>query len=284
MLKLLGLPAQALHAQQQQRQRLKALDRFKANGDGVLVATDVAARGEAPPRPAPPCRAARPPRRRAIARCRPRSCSAAGAETGAAALVTARSRTRLLLTVPPAFSPHIPSLSQTPTTPQVWTSGTSRPWCTTRCPPARTPTSTAAAAPRAAPAATASRSRWWAGARGRARGAPGLTGCLSQLGWGLGAAVWRPCEAVNPAPLSRARQVSPGEAARWAALLRAMGREEDPPPAFPVDRSLLKQAGKRVSLAEKVRRPPRVWRGASDAARARPPLRLVHERCFGRDT
>ncbi|KAF6262592.1 hypothetical protein COO60DRAFT_1699171 [Scenedesmus sp. NREL 46B-D3] len=45
LLKLLGLPAVALHAQQQQRQRLKALDRFKGHPHGVLVATDVAARG-----------------------------------------------------------------------------------------------------------------------------------------------------------------------------------------------------------------------------------------------
>jgi superfamily II DNA/RNA helicase len=45
LLKLLGLPAVALHAQQQQRQRLKALDRFKSHEHGVLVATDVAARG-----------------------------------------------------------------------------------------------------------------------------------------------------------------------------------------------------------------------------------------------
>jgi ATP-dependent RNA helicase DDX24/MAK5 len=45
LLRLLGLPAQALHAQQQQRQRLKALDRFRASAQGVLVATDVAARG-----------------------------------------------------------------------------------------------------------------------------------------------------------------------------------------------------------------------------------------------
>jgi Helicase conserved C-terminal domain len=37
--------AQVLHAQQQQKQRLKALDRFKADSRGVLVATDVAARG-----------------------------------------------------------------------------------------------------------------------------------------------------------------------------------------------------------------------------------------------
>ena len=44
-----GAPLRAqvvcLHAQQQQRQRLKALDRFKADPLGVLVATDVAARG-----------------------------------------------------------------------------------------------------------------------------------------------------------------------------------------------------------------------------------------------
>ena len=45
ILKLLGLPATALHASMQQRQRLKALDRFKADTAGVLVATDVAARG-----------------------------------------------------------------------------------------------------------------------------------------------------------------------------------------------------------------------------------------------
>eukprot|EP00798_Chlamydomonas_sp_ICE-L_P025418 gene25418-11077_t len=45
LLKILGLPTMALHAQQQQRQRLKALDRFKTEAHGVLVATDVAARG-----------------------------------------------------------------------------------------------------------------------------------------------------------------------------------------------------------------------------------------------
>jgi ATP-dependent RNA helicase DDX24/MAK5 len=45
ILKLLGLPAAPLHAQMQQRQRLKALDRFKADPNGLLVATDVAARG-----------------------------------------------------------------------------------------------------------------------------------------------------------------------------------------------------------------------------------------------
>ncbi|KAI7835433.1 hypothetical protein COHA_010662, partial [Chlorella ohadii] len=45
ILKLLGLPAQALHAGMQQRQRLKALDRFREEDNAVLVATDVAARG-----------------------------------------------------------------------------------------------------------------------------------------------------------------------------------------------------------------------------------------------
>ncbi|CAG9464907.1 unnamed protein product [Pedinophyceae sp. YPF-701] len=45
VLKHLGIPAAALHAQQQQRQRLKNLDRFRKNDDGVLVCTDVAARG-----------------------------------------------------------------------------------------------------------------------------------------------------------------------------------------------------------------------------------------------
>ncbi|KAK9811744.1 hypothetical protein WJX72_009411 [[Myrmecia] bisecta] len=45
LLKLLGLPAAPLHASMQQRQRLKALDRFKANDDAILVASDVAARG-----------------------------------------------------------------------------------------------------------------------------------------------------------------------------------------------------------------------------------------------
>jgi hypothetical protein len=45
LLKLMGLPVSALHAQQQQRQRLKAVDRFKDHPQGILVATDVAARG-----------------------------------------------------------------------------------------------------------------------------------------------------------------------------------------------------------------------------------------------
>ncbi|GBF94480.1 DEAD-box ATP-dependent RNA helicase [Raphidocelis subcapitata] len=132
VLKLLGLPAQALHAQQQQRQRLKALDRFKANEDGVLVATDVAARG----------------------------------------LDVKGVQTVVHYQVPASADTYIHRCGRT------------------------------------------------------ARGAVG-TGVAVSL-------------------------VSPGEAARWAALLRAMGREEAPPPAFPVDRSLLKQAAKRVSLAEKV--------------------------------
>lgn len=45
ILKLLGLPVHPLHAGMQQRARLKALDRFRADPNGVLVATDVAARG-----------------------------------------------------------------------------------------------------------------------------------------------------------------------------------------------------------------------------------------------
>ncbi|CAI5532533.1 unnamed protein product [Closterium sp. Naga37s-1] len=45
LLSLLQVPSFPLHAQQQQRQRLKALDRFKQHPSGVLVATDVAARG-----------------------------------------------------------------------------------------------------------------------------------------------------------------------------------------------------------------------------------------------
>eukprot|EP01024_Parvocaulis_polyphysoides_P031167 TRINITY_DN2823_c0_g1_i1.p1 TRINITY_DN2823_c0_g1~~TRINITY_DN2823_c0_g1_i1.p1 ORF type:complete len:631 (+),score=121.34 TRINITY_DN2823_c0_g1_i1:83-1894(+) len=45
ILKQLGIGAWGLHAQQQQRQRLKNLDRFRNDTKGVLVATDVAARG-----------------------------------------------------------------------------------------------------------------------------------------------------------------------------------------------------------------------------------------------
>ncbi|CAN0074177.1 unnamed protein product [Discosporangium mesarthrocarpum] len=45
LLTLLRVPATPLHAQMQQRQRLKSLDRFTANDKAVMVATDVAARG-----------------------------------------------------------------------------------------------------------------------------------------------------------------------------------------------------------------------------------------------
>ena len=41
----LELPVQSLHANLQQRQRLKHLDRFKSNTNGILISTDVAARG-----------------------------------------------------------------------------------------------------------------------------------------------------------------------------------------------------------------------------------------------
>ncbi|KAL4138898.1 hypothetical protein PRIC2_002399 [Phytophthora ramorum] len=45
LLNLLNLPVFALHAEMQQRQRLKKLDGFRAHAKGILVATDVAARG-----------------------------------------------------------------------------------------------------------------------------------------------------------------------------------------------------------------------------------------------
>lgn len=45
LLSALRLPTFALHAQMQQRQRVKHLERFRATENGVLVATDVAARG-----------------------------------------------------------------------------------------------------------------------------------------------------------------------------------------------------------------------------------------------
>ena len=45
VLRLLGLPAHPLHSGMQQRARLKSLDRFKADDNAVLLATDVAARG-----------------------------------------------------------------------------------------------------------------------------------------------------------------------------------------------------------------------------------------------
>jgi ATP-dependent RNA helicase DDX24/MAK5 len=42
---LLKFPVYGLHAQMQQRQRLKNLDRFKAQRNAILIASDVAARG-----------------------------------------------------------------------------------------------------------------------------------------------------------------------------------------------------------------------------------------------
>ncbi|KAJ0411942.1 hypothetical protein ATCC90586_009899 [Pythium insidiosum] len=45
LLALLQLPVFALHAELQQRQRLKRLDGFRAHPHGILIATDVAARG-----------------------------------------------------------------------------------------------------------------------------------------------------------------------------------------------------------------------------------------------
>ncbi|KAF9086368.1 ATP-dependent RNA helicase [Mortierella sp. AM989] len=45
MMQLLGIEALGMHAQMQQRQRLKNLDRFKANPYAVMIASDVAARG-----------------------------------------------------------------------------------------------------------------------------------------------------------------------------------------------------------------------------------------------
>ncbi|KAJ4967753.1 hypothetical protein NE237_014454 [Protea cynaroides] len=45
LLRILGISVWTLHAQMQQRARLKAVDRFRGNEHGILVATDVAARG-----------------------------------------------------------------------------------------------------------------------------------------------------------------------------------------------------------------------------------------------
>ncbi|XP_020106886.1 DEAD-box ATP-dependent RNA helicase 13 isoform X2 [Ananas comosus] len=45
LLRILDITSWTLHAQMQQRARLKAIDRFRGNENGVLVATDVAARG-----------------------------------------------------------------------------------------------------------------------------------------------------------------------------------------------------------------------------------------------
>ncbi|KAI4345938.1 hypothetical protein L6164_013023 [Bauhinia variegata] len=45
LLRILGINVWTLHAQMQQRARLKSIDRFRENENGILVATDVAARG-----------------------------------------------------------------------------------------------------------------------------------------------------------------------------------------------------------------------------------------------
>ncbi|XP_024025921.1 DEAD-box ATP-dependent RNA helicase 13 [Morus notabilis] len=45
VLRILGINVWTLHAQMQQRARLKAIDRFRGNEHGILLATDVAARG-----------------------------------------------------------------------------------------------------------------------------------------------------------------------------------------------------------------------------------------------
>ncbi len=45
LLRALGLNCRTVHSQLQQRQRLRALDSFRSSPIGVLVATDIAARG-----------------------------------------------------------------------------------------------------------------------------------------------------------------------------------------------------------------------------------------------
>ncbi|XP_038874422.1 DEAD-box ATP-dependent RNA helicase 13 isoform X1 [Benincasa hispida] len=45
LLSIVGVNVLTLHAQRQQRARLKAIDRFRGNHNGILIATDVAARG-----------------------------------------------------------------------------------------------------------------------------------------------------------------------------------------------------------------------------------------------
>ncbi|GAV84775.1 DEAD domain-containing protein/Helicase_C domain-containing protein [Cephalotus follicularis] len=45
LLRILGINVWTLHAQMQQRARLKAIDRFRSTKHGILLATDVAARG-----------------------------------------------------------------------------------------------------------------------------------------------------------------------------------------------------------------------------------------------
>lgn len=45
LLQELGMPAFAIHSNMVQKQRMRSLERFKANEHGILIATDVAARG-----------------------------------------------------------------------------------------------------------------------------------------------------------------------------------------------------------------------------------------------
>jgi ATP-dependent RNA helicase DDX24/MAK5 len=45
LLRALGLNCRTVHSQLQQRQRLRALDSFRSSPVGILVATDIAARG-----------------------------------------------------------------------------------------------------------------------------------------------------------------------------------------------------------------------------------------------
>ena len=45
LLDTLKLPVRSLHANLKQKQRLKNLDAFRKSTDGILLATDVAARG-----------------------------------------------------------------------------------------------------------------------------------------------------------------------------------------------------------------------------------------------
>ncbi len=45
LLRALDQPCRTIHAQLQQRQRMRALESFQSSPIGVLVATDVAARG-----------------------------------------------------------------------------------------------------------------------------------------------------------------------------------------------------------------------------------------------
>jgi ATP-dependent RNA helicase DDX24/MAK5 len=191
VLKLLGLPAQALHAQQQQRQRLKALDRFKANENGVLVATDVAARGD---------------RRGLVA---------------ARALLHLR---WIVFLLPDCFTTL--RLTHTPTTHAK----------RTYPPPPGLDVRGVATVVHYQVPASADTYIHRCGRTARTGGADGLAVTL----------------------------VSPPEAARWAALMRALGRLESPPARFPVERAVLKQAVQRVALAQKVC----VWGGLSVLAAA----------------